>query len=363
MCPMRILALTPTPDRPESAILAGLARRGASVHVVGTPAPLQRDLLLEAGARITEYVFQSRFDLRGMRLIRSLVRQYKIDLVYALTNRALSTAVIGLTGLPVKLVAYRGTVGHLSWFDPSCWLTYLNPRVRMTLCVSQAVEDYMVSKGISRGRLALVYKGHDIAWYESPPVDRSQFRIPTDAFVVGCTAVMRAVKGIDDLLAAIRSLLDEIPNLHLLLIGSVKDPEIQAHIDAFPQQHRLHSLGFRDDATRLQRLADVTVMASKSREGFPKSIIEAMAQGVPPIVTAVGGMPELVGHGAAGVMVEPMSPESLAAGIRTLYQNAQFRESLGIAARKRIAETFNVNDTIARVETIFSTLCADTHKS
>jgi glycosyltransferase involved in cell wall biosynthesis len=360
---MRILALTPTPDRPEAAILAGLARSGASVHVVGTPAPLQRDQLLEAGVSITDYVFQSRFDLRGMRLIRSLVRQHAIDLVYALTNRALSTAVIGLTGLSVKLVAYRGTVGHLSWLDPSCWLTYLNPRVRMTLCVSQAVEDYMLSKGISPNRLALVYKGHDVAWYESPAVERSQFGIPADAFVVGCTAVMRAVKGIDDLLGAVTMLLDEIPNLHLLLIGSVKDPEIQSHIDAFPRRDRLHVLGFRDDATSLQRLADVTVMASKSREGFPKSIIEAMAQGVPPIVTAVGGMPELVGHGAAGVLVEPMSPNSLAAGIRTLHQNVEFRESLGIAARKRIIEVFNVNDTVAQVQKIFAALCSDTYNT
>lgn len=360
---MRILALTPTPDRPEAAILAGLARSGASVHVVGTPAPLQRDLLTQAGVTITEYVFRSRFDLRGMRLIRSLVRQDNTDLVYALTNRALSSAVIGLIGLSVKLVAYRGTVGHLSWFDPSCWLTYLNPRVRMTLCVSRAVEDYMRSKGISQDRLALVYKGHDIAWYESPAVDRAQFGIPTDAFVVGCTAVMRAVKGIDDLLGAVTMLLDEIPNLHLLLIGSVKDLEIQNHIDAFPRRDRLHLLGFRDDATRLQRLADVTVMASKSREGFPKSIIEAMAQGVPAIVTAVGGMPELVGHGAAGVMVEPMNPTSLAAGIRALYQNAEYRESLGIAARKRIVEAFNVNDTVTRVQSIFTSLCGENHNS
>lgn len=233
----------------------------------------------------------------------------------------------------------------------------------MTLCVSRAVEDYMLSMGISQERLALVYKGHDIAWYESDALDRAEFGIPKDAFVVGCTAVMRGVKGVDDLLAAVTMLLQEIPNLHLLLIGSVKDPEIQAHIDAFPRKDRLHLLGFRDDATRLQRLADVTVMASKSREGLPKSIIEAMAQGVPPIVTAVGGMPELVGHGSAGLMVEPMNPASLASGIRTLHNNAHYRQSLGIAARQRISEAFNINDSISRVEKIFSKLCADTQRS
>jgi len=209
----------------------------------------------------------------------------------------------------------------------------------------------------------MVYKGHDVSWYECPPVDREQFGIPKDAFVVGCTAVMRAVKGIDDLLAAAALLLPKIPELHLLLIGPIKDPDIQTHIAAFPDKTRLHLLGFRDDATSLQRLADVTVMASKSREGFPKSVIEAMAQGVPPVVTAVGGMPELVGHGAAGVLVEPMNPASLANGIEKLYHNQQYRLALGIAAQDRISQVFNVNDSIAKVRDIFSELCATTQSS
>lgn len=333
------------------------------MHVVGTPAKLQKDMLISSGARITEYVFKNRFDIRGMRLVRSLVRSEGYDIVYALTNRALSTAVIGLTGIQIPIVAYRGTVGHLSWLDPSCWFTYLNPKVRMTLCVSQAVEQYMLSKGIPQARLAMVYKGHDIDWYECPPADREQFGIPKDAFVVGCTAVMREVKGVDDLLAAAALLLPKIPELHLLLIGPIKDADIQAHIDAFPDKKRLHLLGFRDDATSLQRLADVTVMASKSREGFPKSVIEAMAQGVPPVVTAVGGMPELVGHGAAGVLVEPMNPTSLANGIEKLYHNQQYRLTLGTAAQERIARVFNVNDSIAKVREIFSRLCATTQSS
>ncbi len=333
------------------------------MHILGSPAKVQRELLLQAGATVTDYIFRSRFDLAGMKRIRSLVTLGKYDVVYALTNRALSTAVIGLTGIKVPIVAYRGTVGHLSWFDPSCWFTYLNPKVRMTLCVSQAVENYMTTKGIASERLALVYKGHDISWYESPPVERSAFGIPEDAFVVGCTAVMRAVKGIDDLLAAAKILLPRIPNLHLLLIGPIKDPDIQRCVEDFPSQERLHLLGFRDDATRLQRLADVTVMASKSREGFPKSIIEAMSQGVPPVVTAVGGMPELVGQGEAGIMVKAMDPTSLADGIEKLYRDPELRSSLGHAARQRISASFNIRDSIINVHSIFSKLTAQRHSS
>ncbi|MFO0416143.1 MAG: glycosyltransferase family 4 protein [Pseudomonadota bacterium] len=357
---MRVLALTTSLDRPEAAIFAGLAQRGVEVFVMGQPAPEHRVTLEQAGIPIIDFAFRNRFDLRGMYRLRREVISKSIDIVYALSNRALSSSVIGLYGLDVKIVAYRGTVGHISWFDPSSWFTYLNSRVAKILCVSNAVERYLAGVGIPAPRLATVYKGHRAEWYQSDQQpSRSEFGIPDDAFVVGCTAVMRAVKGIDDLLNGVALLLEEIPSLRLLLIGSIKDDDIQRAIDRFPARERLHLTGFRSDATQLARLADLTVMASKNREGFPKSVIEAMAQGVPAVVTTVGGMPELVGHGEAGILVEPCNPSSIASGIRALYRDPDLRQRLGAAGQHRISTVFNVDQTIERTFSIFSELCSE----
>jgi glycosyltransferase involved in cell wall biosynthesis len=101
-----------------------------------------------------------------------------------------------------------------------------------------------------------------------------------------------------------------------MLIGGIKDPTIERLLASFPDRDRLHLTGYRKDATQLATLCDVTVMASKTREGFPKSIIEAMSQGVPAVVTAVGGMPELFGYGAAGIIVPPTDVAALADAIR-----------------------------------------------
>ena len=97
-------------------------------------------------------------------------------------------------------------------------------------------------------------------------------------------------------------------------------------------------------------------MASKSREGFPKSVIEAMAQGVPAIVTAVGGMPELVDNGAAGLMVEPSNANELAAAIRYLANDSNELRRLGAAGRARIVEVFNIESTVSRMFEIFEEL-------
>lgn len=354
---MRVLVLAGSLDRPETAIFEGLAKRGVFLHVIGDPSPEHTATLELAGIATTRYSFRNRFDVKGMRLVRSKVVNEGFDLVYSVSNRGLSSATIALIGIPVPIVAYRGTVGHISRFDPSSWFTYLNPKLSKIFCVSKAVEQYLASVGIPTSRLTTVYKGHRPEWYQSPEIpDRKAFGIPADAFVVGCTATMRAVKGIDDLIAAVVLLLDKIPSLHLLLIGPVKDSDIERNITNFPDSMRIHLTGFRNDATALARLCDVAVMASKSREGFPKAVIEAMAQGIPAIVTAVGGMPELVDNGAAGLMVNPCDPQALADAIHSVYVDPKLRERLGLAAKERVASAFNVHETIDRMFAEFSAL-------
>ncbi len=354
---MRVLVLAGNLDRPEAAIFEGLAQLGVQLHVIGDPSSEHAGTLENAGIGLTRFSFRNRLDVKGMRLIRSVVSAEKFDLIYAVSNRGLSSAVIGLTGITIPIVAYRGTVGHISRFDPSSWFTYLSPKVRKVLCVSNAVEEYLADVGIPRSRLTTVYKGHRPEWYQGGTTpDRASFGIPEGAFVVGCTAAMRAVKGIDDLLDAAALLLEEIPSLHLLLVGPIKDSELEKKVAAYPDQKRLHLAGYRTDATALARLYDVSIMTSKSREGFPKAIVEAMAQGVPAIVTQVGGMPELVDHGEAGVMVEPCNPRSIADGILRMYSDSDLRKRLGAAARERIATTFHVQQTIERMYAEFKAL-------
>jgi glycosyltransferase involved in cell wall biosynthesis len=351
---MRILALTTTMDRPEAGIFAGLAKRGASISIIGDPAPEHAKLLTDAGVAIEHYTFSSRFDREGMNRIRAHLRANKPDLVYALTNRTLSTLICTRISKNIPIIAYRGTVGHLSWFDPTSWLTYLNPRVTKILCVSQAVRDYLRSLRISPDKLETVYKGHDISWYSQKTLtSRSDLGIPDSAFVVGCTAVMRRVKGVDDLIEAAGTALKQIPNLHLLLVGTIKDPAIEVALKNFPDRSRIHLTGFRTDAASLGQLMDVTVMASKSREGFPKSVIEAMAQGIPPVVTAVGGMPELVGGGEAGLLVPPCNPTRLADALVKLFSDNKLRKELGEMARSRIENVFSLESSITITYTIF----------
>ena len=353
---MRVLVIGTTIDKPEAHIFHGLLTRGVYIHFLGTPLPEHQVLIESSGASITHHNFAHRFDLKGMSLIRKIAREDKIDLIYALSNRGLSCSVLGLINSSIPIATYRGTVGHLHWLDPSAWLTFINPKVRKIVCVSDAVAQYLHDINVKEDKIVTIYKGHDIAWYKSTPPPRAPLGLPDDAFVVGCTAMMRPVKGVDILIQAVSSLLLELPQLHLILIGGIKDPCIEKLIAAFPDRSRLHLTGYRKDAPQLATLCDATVMASKTREGFPKSVIEAMSQGVPAIVTNVGGMPELAENGSAGIVVPPSNIGALADAIRTLYNDRDRAKELGRLGQKRIQEVFNVTSTVEKIHDVFTEL-------
>ena len=130
-------------------------------------------------------------------------------------------------------------------------------------------------------------------------------------------------------------------------------PHIARQIGNHPH---VHFLGFRPDAARLAGACDVAVMPSIEREGLPKAILESMALGIPPVVTDVGGLPELVEDGKCGYVVPPRDAEALRDALRALAQNAELRRRFGAAARARIEGPFNFRHTAEKTLALYRRL-------
>jgi glycosyltransferase involved in cell wall biosynthesis len=87
-------------------------------------------------------------------------------------------------------------------------------------------------------------------------------------------------------------------------------------------------------------------------EGIPVSLIEAMSYGVPVIGTSTGGIPELLG-GGAGVLVPPANANALAQAMQQLIEHPEYRAELGVAARRRVNESFNIEVVCSKLEELF----------
>jgi glycosyltransferase involved in cell wall biosynthesis len=102
---------------------------------------------------------------------------------------------------------------------------------------------------------------------------------------------------------------------------------------------------------RLMASFDI-IVSSSSREGFPNVIGEAMACGVPCVVTDVGDSAKLVGQ--TGLVVPPRNPEALAqAGRELIRLGPEGRAKMGAAARERIRENFQLESVIAQYEGLY----------
>ena len=85
--------------------------------------------------------------------------------------------------------------------------------------------------------------------------------------------------------------------------------------------------------------ADILVNPSLS-ESFGRSLIEAMSCCVPVVATRAGGMPDVVGDGKTGLLVESNDPDGLAGAILQLLSDDELRSSMGQAGRRRVLELF-----------------------
>lgn len=362
--PIRVLCVNDdveqSSDLPTGALLAGLHRAGIELTVVCPPRHPHAELLAREGIPTIDIPIEKNFDAAAVRALRNELVRGGYDIVHTFNNKAISNVLIAARKLPVKIVAYRGIVGAVGFLDPMSWMRYLNPRIDRIVCVAEAVRRHFLDMrprflAMPPERPVTIYKGHDLAWYTDEPADLQAEGIPKDAFVVCCVANYRPRKGIEVLVEAIEQLPDDIP-AHLLLVGRMHAERLSKRIDASPAAARIHRPGFRKDAPALAAASDVFCLPSLRREGLARSLIEAMAYRVPPIVTNSGGSPELVIDGESGIIVPVDDSRAIARAIERLYRDPALAKRLGDAARLRIGTAFRHQDTVAKTLALYASL-------
>jgi glycosyltransferase involved in cell wall biosynthesis len=359
MQPIKALWITEDPDLPTTAKLVGLDRAGVDITVICPPE--HHSAVAQAGLRVLDLPLRGGVDRSGVAALRAELTRGGYGILHLHGNKAVRNGVIASRGLPVKVVAYRGIVGNVSFFNPVSWQRFLNPRIDRIVCVANAVRDYFLQMRpkflrLTPEKLVTIHKGHNLDWYRATPVDLGSVGVPPGSFVIGCVANYRPRKGIDLLVDAFGRL-PAAWQAHLLLIGADMDARTLAkRIAASPMGANIHLLGYRKDAPELAAACDVFVLPSTKREGLSRSLIEAMAYGIAPVVTDCGGSPEVVVDGVSGIVVPVRDVAALAAALKRLHDDPGLRHRMGAAARERIRSAFRIEDTIAKTLELYRNL-------
>ena len=249
---------------------------------------------------------------RSVAALVRLCRKFKPDVIHA---HMMSSAVFGyfaskLTGVPLVTTVHNSFDRH----------AILMRAGRVVVAVSKAERNLLLSRGFKPGQVTVVLNGPN----GSP---RENFGIPTD--VVLATPSITTVcglhprKGVHDLLAAFRLLLPEFPNWHLNIIGGGPDRDkLEALAGELGLSGSAHFIGPVEAPQPLLRQSQIFVLASYA-DPCCLVIPEAREAGCAIVATAVGGTPELLGHGEAGQLVEPGRPDQFAKVLRELMQDEE----------------------------------------
>ncbi|MCA9177787.1 MAG: glycosyltransferase family 4 protein [Planctomycetales bacterium] len=343
------------------------ARPDVELTVMCEPESKRQLDLKDAGIDVRPLQFRSKLDWQAVRVLRRELQRQRYDVVHAFTSRTMAGAMLATTWLPAApaIVGYRGIMDPVRKLDPASWLTFLHPRLKAVSCISDSCRSGLEQSGVSRPVLRTIHLG----LVPSPGVEQTweQYGIPANAFVAVFVGNIRPVKGVDVLLAAAKQLFegDTFPGvngargesmhsgpLHFALIGEVRDQAISELAKSPALRDRVHLLGPVPNAQRLLGNASLFVMPSR-REGLCKSLMEAMSRGVCPVISNVGGMPELVRHEQDGLVVEPEQPAALAAAIRRLVEDHSLRQRLAASAQQRIESEFSVERMTERTHQLY----------
>ena len=246
-------------------------------------------------------------------------------------------------GMPV-LVSCRGSQINVAPYDPRRGVARGLPatfaRATAVHCISGAIEKEAQQFGLDPAKAKVIHPGIDPDFF-SPAEARER-----DA-VVRLIAVgsLVWVKGTTYALEAVRKLVDRGVPVHLSLIGdgparqrilfTIDDLGLRDHVELLGA---LPPIAVRD---RLRK-SDVFILPSLS-EGFCNAAVEAMACGLPVVMTNCGGVREGVTEGLEGFIVPVREPEAMAAAIERLAKDVPLRARMGKAARARVLSQFSLS--------------------
>lgn len=255
---------------------------------------------------------------------------------------------VDLASYPRSLTVVRGALARLSRFPDAVVVN------------SEHGRRFHESIGYHPRRWEVIPNGFDTDVFRPRPELRLELRrqlnIPQDARVVGLVARFDVMKDHPNFLHAARRAADRDDRAHFVLVGrgiGHENRTLSTMIRELRLDRRCTLLGERTDIPELHSVFDVAALSSRG-EGFPNSVGEAMACGVPCAATNVGDAHRLIGE--TGRIVPAQNPDALGAAIAELIGlSPDALHALGQEARERIVRTFGLRSVLSRYESLYAT--------
>ncbi len=287
----------------------------------------------------------------GFWRIFNFVRKQKIKLIHSNTSRA------ALYAGPMAKILNIPLIWHVRVPPPDNlldrFLVLFSSRI---IAVSRAVKRRFA--WLKKDIVETIYNGVDTRKF-SPGLAQDdlikKFQIDSQDILIGAVGRLSPEKGLEYLFSAVRELVNLYPRIKVLIVGDgdkkyrlslqekVKDLELSSHIII---------AGFYEDVPQILRCLDIFTLPSLW-EGFNRSLLEAMACGLPVVATAVDGNVEIVQDGVNGLLVPPSNPGALASAIAELLKDKEKARKMGLEGKLLVEENFSIGINVRKIEKLY----------
>jgi glycosyltransferase involved in cell wall biosynthesis len=232
---------------------------------------------------------------------------------------------------------------------------------RSSMVMRIADRTIAVSKEVGNEFVKLGLPAHKMRFVENAVIGSPRYKAYGAAVLdqpsIVTVAGMYQRKGISELLSAFEAVTRTVPNASLYLIGDGPDMgDFKKRAAALNSRDRVHFLGFRSDFQAYMKQSTVFVLASRL-DSFPLVLIEAREMGCAIVGTEVGGVPELLNYGKAGLLVPPMDVKALGDALVTLLTDSEKAANLSRGAMEDL-DRFRLEHMIRNVDMVYGELIA-----
>ena len=231
---------------------------------------------------------------------------------------------------------------------------------RVNACCRFSARALCQTDGFAGRRIEVIENGIDVDRY-GPAADvaahkRSLGLDPSRRYVAH-VARHHPVKDQPTLIRGFAATAREVPDVDLLMAG---DGPLRSDLEALARSlgiaDRVKFLGIRSDVPQVLQAADVFALTSVS-EAASLTLLEAMATGLPAVVTAVGGNPEIVRHDREGLLVARGDAAGCGRALTRLLRDPELAAELGQNARERVEQRYRLEQTVAAYHRLYLDLC------
>lgn len=308
----------------------------------------------------------------SIRHLITITRHTQPDIIHGWLYHGNIAACLARRALPQRVPVLWST--HNSWYRRGDSKRSTDMIISLSIPFAQCADAMLYVSHTSahqheahgyppRTRIVIPY-GFDVEHFQPLPAARIHVReslgLSHTTPLIGLIARYHPMKDHMGFVRAAAHLAARNPEVQFVLAGANVDEHniaLTQQIAAHGIAARIHLLGEQRHIAQLLAALDIVTLSSSSAEGFPNIIGEAMACGVPCVVTDTGDSRLLVAD--TGIVVPPQNPTALARAWESLLVLPDAaRHYLGMRARQRISEHFTLAHMVARYEQLYQTLIA-----